>query len=291
MKFSIIHVIIKISITFILLFSHNPLHASELKSGENINFVKTINSGAWVVTGVHINTASSRTPSITWNDPSLMYRVFRFSKEKISNNTFYANDNCTQPQYKQIDTKFNHLLFSTMMGYGDIDPSQDPSSDFEMSSWENKDVQINAVTCSNDTWNGILSSSSAGGKLSEIRGSWLAFYSKNKMSLRWHGNSILILKRFDDTNKLQPSFDCSRAESKDEIKICSSIELSGLDKSIHLAYKMIKKQNMISGVSNAPLTKGQKKWLTTRKSCEDDVSCLTKTMTRRIKKLSSMIEI
>lgn len=285
------HMIIKTANLFVCLFLINFLHTPTSKISKVVNPAEKIHSGTWVVTGVRINTTLGKASSVTWNDPNLMYRVFRFSKEKISNNTFYANDNCTQPQYKQIDTKFNHLLFSTMMGYGDIDPSQDPSSDFEMSSWANKDVQINAVTCSNDTWNGILSSSSAGGKLSEIRGSWLAFYSKNKMSLRWHGNSILILKRFDDTNKLQPSFNCSRAERKDEIKICSSIELSGLDKSIHLAYKMIKKQNMISGVSNVPLTKGQKKWLTTRKSCDDDVSCLTKTMTRRIKKLSSMIEI
>lgn len=74
-----------------------------------------------------------------------------------------------------------------------------------------------------------------------------------------------------------PAFDCSKARSVAERRICSDAVLRGYDRALALAWKRARAQSP----DRKALEADQQQWLRKRDECGDDLSCLRMTYSRR----------
>jgi uncharacterized protein len=77
-----------------------------------------------------------------------------------------------------------------------------------------------------------------------------------------------------------PSFNCSKAATPIEKRICSSERLSRLDRDMAEAYRSLERQLGKSG--KATLLESQRAWLSQRDGCGDNAACLSEMMSSRI---------
>ena len=68
-----------------------------------------------------------------------------------------------------------------------------------------------------------------------------------------------------------PSFDCSRAESKTEVEICSNATLARVDEYTADMYRCLLER---SPADKEELKTEQRAWLPKRNACQDDVGCI-----------------
>ncbi len=81
------------------------------------------------------------------------------------------------------------------------------------------------------------------------------------------------------------SFNCNYAKAPDEVMICNSPTLSGLDQQMSIMYFRIR--NSLAGVQRAQLQNDQAAWLRGRQMCGGDPACLEQAYQRRIRQLSN----
>jgi uncharacterized protein len=81
----------------------------------------------------------------------------------------------------------------------------------------------------------------------------------------------------------RPSFDCGRATTPTERRICESPELAGLDIAISQTYAAVKVD--LQPDDQSRLLAEQRAWWQRRNKCEADSSCLERVMTERLSQL------
>ncbi len=92
------------------------------------------------------------------------------------------------------------------------------------------------------------------------------------------------IARFKSERK-GPSYQCTRARSRDEIMICNSAELSALDLILTQSYRDAR--DRISGVGRETLHSSQSAWLDERGKCKSAV-CIRDSYIKRIGELDAM---
>ena len=86
------------------------------------------------------------------------------------------------------------------------------------------------------------------------------------------------------TDGMGPSFSCSKGTHADEIAVCQSRELSGLDRKLASLFDEAKRSKSPTQV--AGLERSETKWLSSRRSCGAVLSCLFGAYSSRIVQLS-----
>jgi uncharacterized protein YecT (DUF1311 family) len=230
--------------------------------------------GKWQVAEVHINTESPRTPFYAWNDPRLVGRFFTFTTSEIANDT-PDDSECATPSVKAIPMRLQELVTKSMGGNA-------TATAYRLDLGKNTSAEGILVYCNGKLWNEDL------GLDEGVRGAWLSFASTDRILLRWRDETILVLGRISNNQKPNPSFDCSKSDTKTESEICNSVELSAFDKSVSQAYKFALSQNRATGNDARSLTLEQKAWLTKRNKCGADRDCILSSMKKRLDDLSNL---
>jgi|GEM_PF-842154 len=87
----------------------------------------------------------------------------------------------------------------------------------------------------------------------------------------------------------KPSFDCARAETPTEMKICNNSELSHADAQLSRIYSQLRQS--LSKSNFKRLKNEQWAWLKQRDYCSDDLSCLSRTYNQRIFELEAKLSL
>ncbi len=97
-------------------------------------------------------------------------------------------------------------------------------------------------------------------------------------------------KNDNSIDKVQPSFDCSKASTGIELSICDSPELSDIDLRLGKIYKDLR--NSLPDQAAEDLKTEQLRWLKNRDgSCKaSDINCIFDTYNQRLIELSSRIQ-
>lgn len=86
---------------------------------------------------------------------------------------------------------------------------------------------------------------------------------------------------------IQPSFDCSEASTKNELAICSSLELSEQDNKLNAIY--LKAHILLTDVQYIELKSRQIEFIIMRNKCDGLDSCVKNETEKRINELTSLI--
>ncbi|WP_338560778.1 lysozyme inhibitor LprI family protein [Erwinia sp. E_sp_B04_7] len=121
---------------------------------------------------------------------------------------------------------------------------------------------------------------------------WIAMPDSAHMLVNWNDGIILTLSPVIAGTPPTPSFSCAKAKSPSEKAICADYELSSWDKSVNSAWKSAQAGAISVGDKElkARIVASQKEWLKKRHACEDDVSCIRKSMVERLDALSDMTD-
>jgi len=84
---------------------------------------------------------------------------------------------------------------------------------------------------------------------------------------------------------IKPSFDCARAKTPTERKICSNSDLSHADVRLSKLYSQLRRS--LSSSNFRRLKNEQRTWLKQRNYCSDDLSCLLQIYNQRIVELKA----
>ena len=82
-----------------------------------------------------------------------------------------------------------------------------------------------------------------------------------------------------------PSFDCAKHSGPDEMAICRSGRLSGLDRELNAAFVTLRSR--LDPSSQLRLRDEQRLWLRQRATCRDNESCLISVYETRITELQN----
>lgn len=226
--------------------------------------------GKWQVAEVHTNTESPRTSFYVWNDPRLVGRLFTFTSAGITNDT-PDDSECIMPNVKMISIQIDELISKSMAGYG-YPPRSATVADYRLHFGKNSNSEAMQVYCNSNLWNEDL------GLDEGVPGSWLFLESRDQVLLRWRDETVLVMNRLRDDQSPDPSFDCSKSNTKSERQICNSIELSAFDRSVSQAYKLALSQYRAAGNDIRSIISGQKAWLAKRNKCGADSNCIISAM-------------
>lgn len=117
---------------------------------------------------------------------------------------------------------------------------------------------------------------------------WLIKLSENKMAISWHDQTILVLSPILQKQEIKASFNCDKAETSLERKICSDLGLALFDQSVSEAYHSnmayYRSQENASQLITF-LKANQRKWLKSRDECKINDICLRTKMDKRIDSL------
>ncbi len=228
--------------------------------------------GTWQVKEVHIDTKTSRTLHIQYNDPALKGRLLTISPGKIVSNISYG-DQCSNAMLTTKKMTAAALLKNSM-GWRMVDPEIPTPKDYELPLSGNASVEVLSMNCRDGLWGRGL------GQNKGIMGAWMVALPNGRLAMRWYDESILILSRLSVDAKPQASFNCSKAGTLVEKTICGSIELASFDVSIAELYRGNLKE--FSEEKNVSATKQlkacQRTWIKKRDACGTDAACLKKTM-------------
>ncbi|ACH39787.1 hypothetical protein Gbem_2783 [Citrifermentans bemidjiense Bem] len=140
--------------------------------------------GRWQVVGVRIDETLMRTPNYNINDPALMGRWIKITKNKITTN-LPEKSKCQTPSIKAETSTISDLINLTM---GRTDYNQDEPNKFRLPENPNEKREVLWVTCTE----GDIGPDYPFGPENY---NWIARLSDNKLALRWYDNTILLLKR------------------------------------------------------------------------------------------------
>jgi uncharacterized protein YecT (DUF1311 family) len=84
----------------------------------------------------------------------------------------------------------------------------------------------------------------------------------------------------------QPSFNCAADRHPDEVTICGSLALAGLDRRMNDLYFAARER--LDLVQQSTLQNSQRYWLRQRAACERDANCISRLYQQRILELSAL---
>lgn len=235
--------------------------------------------GRWEVTEVHINSSASSTPQYEFNDQRLVGRIFQFTQSAIKNNTPEGIP-CDEASASVINVPLDELIAQNLAGYGDP-PKYPSSTDYMLPKTADSDVKVIRVACKGHIWNAGL------GTDGPIRGAWIVPIRRDKILVRWYGETILVLKMIPRDAVPTPSYRCADKMNDAESTICASFELSAFDKSVKTAYDDLVRQARRLGTPVQALVSSQRKWLRQRDLCRSDAMCIQNSMKTRLEQLAS----
>ncbi|RKP46977.1 DUF1311 domain-containing protein [Trinickia fusca] len=242
-------------------------------------------AGIWQVREVHVNTALGRTLEYGLNDPRLMWRLFKFENNRVTDDAYDFKDDCDVTSLKTTHLNFRDLMFASIGGYG-FPPASDasPMRDYKLPVDAGASVTAISLICSDGLWQGDLGVLYKDAKFIPVNGAWIALTPDGTMYLRWRDETILMLVKVRPVD-ITPSFDCDSAKKAAEVAICHSAELSGLDRSVAEAFSQALKKIRFVGGNERQLGEGQRSWLKQRNACNADERCLREAMKHRIDEL------
>jgi uncharacterized protein YecT (DUF1311 family) len=206
--------------------------------------------------------------------------LFTFGVKAITNDM--ADDSeCITPNVRATPIRLQELISKSMGGYG-YSRKNATARDYRLEVGKTGNTKAIQIYCNGNLWNDDL------GLDDGVRGSWIFSVKADQILLRWRDESILVLDRLTDNQKPNPSFDCSKSNTKAESEICSSIELSDFDRSVAQAYKLVLSQYRDAGNDSRSVTREQKAWLVKRNECGVDRNCLVYSMRKRLNELSTL---
>lgn len=250
-----------------------PLH--EARSQEGL----TLLVGVWRVDAVRLDESLMRTPYYDYDDVRLVGRLVTFSKEKIGTDMAEGTV-CYNPKAEVITATADKLVAGSMGGSpGGAAPT---AKDFKLPVEGRKSLSLWWVTCSK----GDIGPDTPYGPENH---NWIAQLTKDQLAMRWYDNTILLLQRLAQGKQPRPYFDCQRATTPTERKICTSVSLSELDQSVSRAFKQVAQGFEALGEHGhlKQLHKTQKKWLVERNRCGANGDCLKKAMHDRLERLAT----
>lgn len=161
-----------------------PISEAQQRELERLN-------GKWRVTGVRLDETLSRTPAYNIDDPELMGRVISVSATEIRTN-MPGVKRCGHPAVKSEITTIDTLVKRTM-GRGTYTMEQ--PNKFRLPVETSKQIPVLWVTCGE----GHLGPDTPFGPEGY---NWIARLSDNRLAMRWHDNTIILLKREGTAQKL-----------------------------------------------------------------------------------------
>jgi len=270
--------IITISCFVVLLSLPNSVYAWTLpKSGMPLpNGI----IGAWQVTKVNIDTGSSRTMHVQYNDPAERRRIVDISQKKITHDGLDGMI-CVNPTVTARRSTAAELIKDSM-GWRGYEPEVPTPKDYELPVGNKKQVNTYWLHCEKGDF---------GPDTKDIsKNTWILPLPDGRLAMRWFDESIIILSRLSANAKPNPSFDCAKAKSSEEKTICGSISLSSLDRSVAEAYanavKVFKEIEVEDHKGLKRLKTTQKAWLSKRNTCGANPACLKKSMLHQLEVLS-----
>ena len=240
--------------------------------------------GTWQVTEVHTDQGEShwsRTRNDKYNIHKYLGRVFVFTPQRLTTNS-PEDKRCDDPHVAVHHTTAGNAV-STSIASRPFFPVQPTPEDFQLPLLDNAPIEVLSLQCSDG-----LFAKNLGGSLDPdtgIDGAWLIVLSKDRLALRWHDETILILNRLAANTKPVASFDCTKATTDVEKTICGSVPLAAYDQSVAQTYKLSMEYYKVKKNTDAQiveLKKSQKQWLMQRNACNTDKTCLEKSMGDRI---------
>lgn len=100
--------------------------------------------------------------------------------------------------------------------------------------------------------------------------------------------SMLLACGFLSTYTLAASFNCSRAETKTEQRICDNLSLNDADVKMATTYNIVRR--LVPMGTRSVIRTEQVKWLSLRDQCQDNVACLKQIYDMRQQKLDQHME-
>ncbi len=240
--------------------------------------------GTWQVAEVHTDQGEShwhRTRDDKYNIHKFLGRVFSFTAHVVTTNA-PDGKRCDNPKIIVHRSTAANVVGTSIASRG-FSPVLPTAKDFQLPLTDNAPIDVLSLLCKE----GLFGKNLGGGQNPDvgIKGVWLIVLNKEQLALRWHDETILILKRLPENAKPIASFDCTGAATEVEKIICGSVALAAYDQSVTQTYKLVleyyqTKKNTDNQI--AELKKSQQQWLTQRDACGSDIACLEKAMEERI---------
>ncbi len=226
-------------------------------------------SGTWDVIAVHIDENSMRTQAFTYNDPRLLGRSFSFSGGRISSTA--AEGSCPAATYQSATAKTGDVFKKTFGMRTDTVAMQ--ARDFGINLGAATTIPIIWVKCKGSF--GLASPNP------------LITLPTGELLLPWYDGTLLKLQLRSAKRVPRASFPCVKAATPTENAICSSVDLAAFDRSVAVAFANTLTDGREQGADVITALKNdQRNWLAKRNQCGSDGSCLQKSMTDRLDKLT-----
>ncbi|MFX1675733.1 lysozyme inhibitor LprI family protein [Paraburkholderia sp. A2WS-5] len=146
-------------------------------------------------------------------------------------------------------------------------------------------TSLNDLMRSKGVWQGGLGVSYAALGKEAVPGAWIVQNVREKMYLRWHDETILVLRKIPNNAPIEVSFRCDKASTATEHAICNSYQLAAFNQGIGEAYGRAMVQAKTSGTQTVTLSRSQRQWIKHRDACGPDAACILKSMRVRLEAL------
>ena len=240
--------------------------------------------GTWQVTQVHTDQGEShwsRTREDKYNIHKYLGRVFTINPQALTTNA-PEDKRCDEPRAITHRTTAGKL-FATSIASRPFDSVRPTAKDFQLPLSDGATVEVISLQCKEGPY-----AKGLGGGLEPntgIDGVWLMALSTEQLALRWHDETILILRPLTEGTKPVASFNCAKASTVAEKAICGSVALALYDQSVGNTYKQAIEYYQSRNSATEQLTelkKTQTQWLAQRDNCKADSACLEKAMGDRV---------
>jgi len=236
--------------------------------------------GQWQVVEVHIDHFATRARQYNEGDRRLLGHTFSISPNLIVDDTEDDENGCAKATFslKKISaiSLFRDSFAKRLTGDTEVQPG-----DFGLNFSLGNIVEIASVSCAAQLWNNGI------GAENGVQGSWILIHSSEILLIHWYDDVLLVLKKISASTTSGPSYSCQSAATKVETTVCSSAELSLLDRSVNAAYEKYLRDLNSSGDSSGKilLRASQRNWIKKRNACDTDEKCLSKVMRDRLQKI------
>lgn len=245
-----------------------------LWAGSAVADAQPISSGDWLVVEVRIDETTERRIAYSPDDRRLLHRVVRVRPhELVVDAPEYTV--CTKPAWMRRETTAG-VLWSVSFE-SSVSPAHwgFPLPDREF-------IRVYELACENERYFGPSIQSHA----SESRGTWLYPLADGRIALRWYDQTLLILRKIQPGERPFASYDCAKAVTATERKICSTHVLAGFDRSIGELYRIVHKYAEETELEAKRIQAQQRMWLVKRNACGSDAQCLRRSMQTRLQELA-----
>lgn len=190
---------------------------------------------------------------------------------------------CTRPKRTSIRTKVSALLHKEVEAYGPIKrPSKPLSADPDVGRAPRSAVTAVRYTCAHSA---APHADQAGRNWTGAVGFPLA---PPRRGLVWTYEMVLVLAP-TNSQPISASFPCTRARSASEKAICSDPSLAGWDRSVAVAFRLLRDGGGLDELApeedTPALIASQQAWVRSRDRCSADRQCLLDCMAERTEAL------